>query len=429
MKRGWIAFFLFSLTTINYIDRLALSLAARPISSAFHLSPVGLGYLFASYLWGYVLLSIPMGILVDRFGAKRIAAAGITIWSVATIFTGASTGYFMAMTSRFVMGGGEATTNPCGARIIREWFPAAERGTINAIFNAGAFAGPSLCALVIGSLMQVVGWRAGFFAAGVIGLVWLLAWSLWYGPPEKVRWLTVPERERIVATRGMQSAELRDDSGAAGLFKLMGTKALWGLVLIGGADAYGSYLFLSWLPSYLQTTRHLNLAATGFETAVPYAAALVISLTVGRVSDRLLRGKDVTAGYRRYVIAVSSLIAAGLIVCVPFVSSAPLLLGMIALAIGCIATNTSQVFALTSDLLPNPKDLGKVMSFEIAGANVIGFFSPIVTGYLIALTGGFDAAFVTTGMMMMVGCAAALGLANRPMIVAGPQAERRLAIE
>ncbi len=126
-KRTFIALFLFSLTAINYIDRLALSMAAKPIAQEFHLSPVALGYLFSSYLWAYVLISIPMGLLVDRFGAKRAAAAGIAVWSVATAVTGLGVNYLMLMGSRFVMGGGEAVTNPCGARIIREWFPAAER--------------------------------------------------------------------------------------------------------------------------------------------------------------------------------------------------------------------------------------------------------------------------------------------------------------
>src|ERR1700733_4324436 len=73
-KRSFIALFLFTLTAINYLDRLALSMAAKPVAQEFHLSPVQLGYLFSSYLWAYVLVSIPMGLLVDRFGARRATA-------------------------------------------------------------------------------------------------------------------------------------------------------------------------------------------------------------------------------------------------------------------------------------------------------------------------------------------------------------------
>ncbi|MFI4982989.1 MAG: MFS transporter, partial [Nevskiales bacterium] len=276
-RRSVIALFLFSLTAINYIDRLALSMAAKPVAQEFHLSPVHLGYLFASYLWAYVLISIPMGVIVDRFGAKSTAAIGIAVWSAATACTGAGVNYFMLMASRFVMGGGEAVTNPAGARIVREWFPASERGTVNAVFNAGAFAGPALSALIVGYLIQVAGWRLAFFAAGAIGFVWLAAWLYWYGPPEHVRWLSVRERNTIVAARGMATAQIADRSGGFGLVPLLRTRTLWGLALIGGSDAYCSYLFLSWLPSYLQTARHLSLGTTSVYTAVPYATAFCIS--------------------------------------------------------------------------------------------------------------------------------------------------------
>ncbi len=413
-RRSFIALFLFTLTAINYLDRLALSMAAKPVAQEFHLSPVQLGYLFSSYLWAYVLVSIPMGMLVDRFGARRTAALGIAVWSVATACTGAGVNYLMLIASRFVMGGGEAVTNPCGARIVREWFPASERGTVNAVFNAGAFAGPALSALVVGYLIQVAGWRLAFVAAGAIGFVWLAAWLRWFGPPERVRWLSDAERRTIVAHRGMRDIE-RDHASAAGLAALLRTRTMWGLALIGGSDAYCSYLFLSWLPSYLQTARHLSLGTTSLYTAVPYATAFVISISVAQISDRFLKDSGVNTGRRRFFIAGSSLTAAGLIASVPFVDSVPVLLGMIAVAIGCIATNTSQVFALTNDLLPNPKDIGKAMGFEVAAANVIGFLSPIVTGYVIAITTSFDAAFVIAGAMMLLGASSALFIANRPM--------------
>jgi MFS family permease len=416
-KRSLIALFLFSLTAINYVDRLALSMAAKPIAGEFGLSPVAMGYLFASYLWAYVLVSIPMGMLVDRFGAKRVAGLGIAVWSAATAVTGMGLNYFMLMASRFVMGGGEAVTNPSGARIIREWFPAAERGTINALFNAGAFAGPALSAVVVGYLIQVAGWRVAFMGAGALGLIWLVPWLIWYGPPERVSWLSATERDTIVAARGMANAQVMDRSGAAGLGALLRTRTMWGLALIGGADAYCSYLFLSWLPTYLQTARHMTLGTTSLATAVPYVTAFVISITVAQTSDRFLKGGGVKSGRRRFFIAGSSLTAAGLIASVPFVDSVPVLLAMIGVAIGCIATNTSQVFALTSDLLPNPKDIGKAMGFEVAAANVIGFMSPIVTGHIVGWTDSFNAAFVVAGFMMLVGMSSALFVANKEIVV------------
>jgi MFS family permease len=422
-KRSFVALFLFTLTAINYLDRLALSMAARPIATEFHLSPVQLGYLFSSYLWAYALASIPMGLWVDRFGARRTTAVGIAVWSAATAVTGAGWNYLMLMASRFVMGGGEAVTNPSGARIVREWFPATERGTVNAVFNAGAFAGPALSALSVGYLIQVAGWRVAFLGAGAIGLVWLVAWLCWFGPPEQVRWLSQAERQTIITQRDVPRSGMTDHAGTAGLAALLRTRTMWGLALIGGADAYCSYLFLSWLPSYLQTARSFSLGTTSIYTAVPYATAFVISISVAQISDRYLKKTGAKTGQRRLFIAGSSLTAAALIASAPFVDSVPALLGMIAVAIGCIATNTSQVFALTNDLLPDPRHAGKAMGFEVAAANVIGLLSPIVTGYVISLTGSFNAAFAIAGAMMLLGAAAALFVTTRPMHTADAPAQ------
>ena len=105
--------------------------------------------------------------------------------------------------------------------------------------------------------------------------------------------------------------------------------------LIGGSDAYCSYLFLSWLPSYLQTARHLSLGTTSLYTAVPYATAFVISISVAQISDRFLKGSGVDTGRRRFFIAGSPLTAAALIASVPFVDSVSGPAGgMIAVAIG-----------------------------------------------------------------------------------------------
>src|ERR1700731_2833098 len=134
-RRGWIGLLLFSMTLINYIDRATLSFAIGPISHEFGLSTVAKGYLFSSFLWTYTIFLIPMGLLVDRFGAKRVAGIGIGLWSLANTCTGIASSFSFMLISRLVMGGGEASTNPSGARVIRQWIPAGERGRFNACFN------------------------------------------------------------------------------------------------------------------------------------------------------------------------------------------------------------------------------------------------------------------------------------------------------
>ena len=128
-----------------------------------------MGYLLSSFLWMYVLCLIPVGLLVDRFGGKAVNAAGIGIWSAATVLTGFTTGFASMAATRIVMGMGESTSWPACNRVIREWFPASERGFANAVFGAGAAAGPAIGAVLVSAIVAWLGWRAGFFVAGASG--------------------------------------------------------------------------------------------------------------------------------------------------------------------------------------------------------------------------------------------------------------------
>lgn len=413
-KRGWIAFLLFLLALINYIDRVTLSFAAEPIVKEFGLSSVALGYLFSSFLWTYTLFLIPMGMLIDRFGAKRVASYGIGIWSAATAATGLAWSFPSLLATRLVMGSGEASSNPAGAQVIRAWIPAGERGTLNAIFNSGSYAGPALCALIAGPIIATFGWRALFFLAGGIGFAWLACWLIWYSPPEESKWLSKPELDKIVAERGIKKAESGAEAQPSGLVSLLRSgPTLWGLALTQGCNVYSQYLFLTWLPSYLQNTRGLTIAKTGFYAAIPYAIAVVLCILIGRLSDRLLRG-DVGGGKRRYMIASAMLLAATILFA-PHLQNVWLILGLIALSLTGVAATTSLNFALLNDLMPNPRDVGVAMAFLVVGGNTFGLLAPIVTGYVIAGTGSYDMAFVIAGVLLVVGASSILTLTHKPI--------------
>src|SRR5580692_12330423 len=152
-RRIWVCAFLFTLTSINYADRVALSVAATPVAQEFGLDKVEMGFLLSSFLWVYVFCLIPVGLLVDRYGGKIVNACGIGLWSLATVCTGLAPSHLVVMGSRVVMGMGESTSWPASNRIIREWFPAAERGFANAVFGAGAAFGAAAGAIAVSTII------------------------------------------------------------------------------------------------------------------------------------------------------------------------------------------------------------------------------------------------------------------------------------
>jgi len=413
-RRGWISVFLFTLAMINYVDRVALSVAAKPIAEEFGLSPIAMGYLFSSFLWTYLLLLIPMGILVDRFGSKAINAAGIALWSAATMLTGAAWNYASLVATRLAMGVGEASTFPAGGRVVREWIPAGERGLTNAIFMAGTQAGPAVGALLVAWIVSQVGWRLSFAVVGAIGFVWLAAWLLWFDQPERVRWLGEKERAKILRERGADSHALQRRTGSGRIVQLLRTRTMWGLALSEGCAVYTQYLFLTWLPSYLQTTRGLSVLKTGMFTALPYAGAAILGILVGRLSDRLLTSSTVGEGRRRNM-GVVMMLSSAVILFTPLIDNVWIMLLLFTVSLTGMASAISLNFSLVNDLLRSPEDAGKAMSILIVGGNAFGIAAPIVTGYVIDATGNYNWAFAIAGALLVGGALILLTMTRRPI--------------
>src|ERR1700744_2925727 len=143
-RRYWLYAMLFSLGVKNFIDRINMSVAAKPVAAELGLSPIALGYLFSSFYWMYVVCLVPGGVVADRLGARKIAAAAIGLWSIMQMLTGVAGSYLSMLLMRIGLGIGEAPTNSAVSRTLRDWAPFSERGLGMSIFTAGSYAGPAV---------------------------------------------------------------------------------------------------------------------------------------------------------------------------------------------------------------------------------------------------------------------------------------------
>jgi ACS family glucarate transporter-like MFS transporter len=411
-KRSWIAILIFTAVIINYIDRIALSIASKPIVEEFGFTPVQMGYLFSGFLWTYVICLIPIGLLVERIGAKRMVGGGIAIWSGATILTAATSGFTSLLGARLVMGASEASTFPACGRIIRNWFPERERGLVTTLFNGGSSAGPALGALVTAALVEAAGWRTTFVVLGIIGYVWLAAWWFWYAEPERATWLSEDERRTILAGRDGDSSG--EPTPPSSLRYLLSQTSVWGLVITQACLVYTAYLFLTWLPTFLQSTRELSTLNTGYLTAIPYLITIVLSVLIAWASDKSLSSARIRSGARRYFIAAMAILSL-LILLAPSVSDLSELLIVLTLVLTGSTTGAGLNFTLASDLLRNPADVSRVIAITALGGNLFGLIAPIVTGYVVAGTGGYDWAFAVAAGLLLVGAIATLTMTRRPI--------------
>lgn len=411
-RRRYIALLLFTNLFINYIDRINLSIAAPAIASHFSWDAATMGLLFSSYQWTYCVFLLVWGALCDRFGTRAVNAASVSIWSLAAMLTGAASGLWSMLASRLVLGVGEAASFPAAGKVVRQWFPASERGLATAIFNAGTFAGPALAAPAIAWLLGLVGWRASFVICGAMGFIWVAVWLAVFRTPDRCAWLPPAERDYILTSSDAPIAAVAAPRRAA--LTLLSHRTMWGLFLTQGCCAYTMLLYLFWLPTYLVQARHMELSTASWFTAIPYLVASVLGLMVGRLSDRLLLGRDVRHGKRRGLLVLFILMSTSVLL-TNRVEHELALLALVSFSLTSISSALSLNIALTSDLVWDPRMVGTALAISIMGGNLFGAAMPIVTGRLVASTGSFDASFLVAAALLLVAAAASLTMTRRPL--------------
>lgn len=404
-RRFWVYFLLFLFNMIAYVDRVNISVAGKSIAHDLALSPIALGYLFSSFFWAYVLMMLPGGRFIDRFGSHVVASVATAVWSFFQMTTGAAVNFGTMLLTRLGLGAGEAPFAPITYRSVRAWGPFTERGTAIAFISAGASLGPAVGAPVVAWIIHATSWRWSFVFTGGIGFVWVVIWALLVSTPEKTKWIGKDERERILAERdaGIEPPS-HDGVGYLGLLR---APAMWGLFVSQGCLVYSLYLYLTWLPNYLQNARGLSLVQAGVFTSIPFFAATAFNIVVNWFGDWTLSPDSVRNGKRRYLLGLCLfLTASGL--AVPYVQSLTAVTILISIAVTFSNAGPATNAALVSDLLRSPADAGRAFAFLVLGGNSFGLLAPIVTGYIVGLTKSFSAAFIVAGVLALVGGVVAL---------------------
>ena len=227
-RRLWVYLLLLVFAGIAYVDRVNMSVAGKPIALELGFSPVMLGYLFSSFLWAYVLMMLPGGRMIDRWGSHVVASIATVVWSAAQMATGAAVGVISLLAARLGLGIGEAPFSPVIYRSVRAWSPYTERGTATAFISAGGSLGPALGAPFVAWLIQTLSWRWSFVITGALGFVWVAVWMALVSTPEKTKWLPEPERQRILVERDA-GIEVPDHDHGVGYWALLRCPAMWGL--------------------------------------------------------------------------------------------------------------------------------------------------------------------------------------------------------
>src|ERR1700712_2489358 len=182
--RFFLAFWLFILSGVAFLDRTNISIAGLQISTEYGLGNQRLGWIFSAFLIGYAGFQLPAGWLAARFGPRRVLTLGVLWWGVATALTallpsGIAHAVALLIAIRFALGAGEAVIYPAANQFVARWVPVQERGFINGLIFAGVGAGSGLTPPLLTWLITHHGWRAAFWFSAMVGIFAGAVWW-WY---------------------------------------------------------------------------------------------------------------------------------------------------------------------------------------------------------------------------------------------------------
>jgi len=384
---NWIVVLMAALLFVNWVDRGALPTAAPLMQHDLGLTNAQLGELLSAFFWAYAVIQIPVGWLAERFGARRILAAGLAVWAIATMLQGLTSNFAMLLVIRMLLGVGESAAFPGASKVLAATCPVERLGRANGICAFAYSIGPAVGIWAGGLLIDNVTWRGMFVVFGIGSLLWLLPWS----------------RVKLPAAA---TAPIDENTPSWGM--VLRQRGMWGTALGLFSNNYLFYFLLSWLPDYLVKARGFSMHQMEHIGVAGYAINALAALLVGFGIDRYIaRRGSANFAYKLVLFAAH----AGSIICMVLmaVGSRPVALAAMFAVLILIGASSAGVYTV-SQILAGPRAAGRWVGIQNSLGNLSGAIAPWITGLIIDRTGHFTLAFVCAAVAGALGIVGWIGM-------------------
>lgn len=405
--RWWMIGLVMLGAVLNYLTRSTLGVAAPTVLADLHIGTKEYSWITGAFQLG-VMLQPLSGYVLDSLGLKLGFALFATAWSLITMAHGLAGNWQALLGLRGALGVAEGCAQPAGMKAVSIWFPAKERGFAGGMFNIGASMGAVLAPPLVAWSILVWNWRAAFFVAGALGLVWVALWLLAYQSPDKHKALSDAERDLIAAG---QETHLDDAGAKPSILALMTRRNFWGIALprFLADPTWGTLSF--WIPLYLTTVRHFDLKQIALFAWLPFVAA-DLGCLFGPAVVLFLQKRGVSLiNARRWAFTLG----AALMTAMMFVGrvESP----YVAIALLCVGgfahqTLSVTVITMSSDLFRKSEVATVAGMAGFCGNFGLLIFSLLIGGLVARI--GYDPFFVALGVLDLAGAALLWTLVRDP---------------
>ncbi|MHC6591260.1 MFS transporter [Arthrobacter sp. C152] len=380
---------------INYMDRNNLSIANTTIAKEFGLNALQMGLLLSAFSWPYAIANLPAGYLVDRFGPKKMFAWAAGLWSIVSMLSSMANSFGFLYAARVALGISESPFFTSGLKVADKWFNKTERALPVSIVNTGSQIANAIAPPLLTFLMLTMSWRGMFLVIGALGIVIALVWLRVYRDPTL--------KEQFIIKGEEFEEQLQPKEKQAGWGELLTKKNTWFMVIGAFGIFYTVWVYLTWLPSYLQTARGFSLSQIGWLAGLPFLCGILGVLAGGIFSGKAIaRGVPVVRA-RKIPIVGGALLAAAAVLPVAYVENTALAIVLLSLGYFAAQVPIGVLWTLASDIA-EPNQVASLGAIQNFGGFLGAAVAPIVTGLILDSTGGnYTMVFLIGGLLLIVG--------------------------
>jgi ACS family hexuronate transporter-like MFS transporter len=393
-RRRWlICALLFFAATINYIDRQVIGILKPTLQTEIGWTEVEYSWIVFSFQAAYAIGLLLVGGLIDKIGTRLGSSLSITVWSIAAMAHALAHSVMGFAAARFALGIGEAGYFPAAIKTTAEWFPKKERALATGIFNSGTNVGALTTPLIVPWIAINYGWQMAFIITGAIGFIWLVFWLLIYRKPEDDPKLSQAELAYIRSDPPESTVKIP-------WARLFPHRQTWAFALGKFLTDPIWWVYLFWLPDFLNKQHGLDLKNFGIPLAVIYIIADVGSIGGGWLSSALIkRGWSINAGRK-----TAMLICALAVVPIVFAAqTANLWIAVLLIGIAAAAHQgwSANIFTLASDMFPR-QAVGSVVGIGGMFGSIGGMLIALVVGQILQLTGSYVPIFAIAASAYLI---------------------------
>ncbi len=378
----WLVVSLVALATvINYIDRSALAIMWPGIAEDLGLDKSDYANIITVFMISYAIGQSLFGKIFDAIGTRLGFLLSIVVWSVSIALHAVAASVTSFAIFRAMLGLGEAGNWPGATKANAEWFPIKERALAQGIFNAGASLGSIIAPPLIAFLYACLGWQATFIVIGSLGILWILPWLIVYkSSPDSHPWITEEERQHILTGQQCTSEKQQDKEYLPTMGQLLRHRQTWGVIAARFFIDPIWWLFVAWLPLYLNEKFGFDVKQIGAFAWLPYVGAAIGALFGGWFSGHLMsKGWSVNKA-RRSAIVLGCMVMLPALLLTSLAATPWMAMGLIALILFGFQTAIGNVQTLPSDYFSG-KTVGTLAG--ISGTSAV--LSVIITIQLVPM--------------------------------------------